>query len=80
MAHAPSLAEQIADVEAALTYLQQQERFRGQEQLVADTQAQLALLKSAQTRESAGAIQGMPQKAPIAARGRVLSLEPRSAA
>jgi hypothetical protein len=80
MAHAPSLAEQIADVEAALTYLQKQERFRGQEQLLADTQAQLALLKLAQARGSARAGQRMQQEAPSAARSHGLSLEPRPAA
>jgi hypothetical protein len=80
MAHAPSLAEQIAEVEAALIYLQKQERFRGQEQLLADVQTQLTLLKLAQARGSVGAVQEMPQKAPSAARSHVLSLEPGSTA
>ena len=80
MAHAPSLAEQIADVEAALTYLQKQERFRGQEQLLADVQAQLTLLKLAQARGSGGVVQGVPLEAPSAARSHGLSLEPRPAA
>jgi hypothetical protein len=79
MAHAPSLAEQVADVEAALTYLQKQERFRGQEQLLADVQAHLALLKWTQTREGVEAGRGRLMDASDAPVGQGLSLKPRPA-
>ncbi len=79
MAHAPSLADQVADVEAALTYLQKQERFRGQEQLLADVQAHLALLKWTQAREGVGADRGRLAEAPDAPMSQGLSLKPRPA-
>lgn len=47
MAVLPSLTEQIEAVEEALAYLKQAARFRGQEQLVADVEAQLRWLRAA---------------------------------
>lgn len=57
MAEHLSIKEQICCVEAALNYLSSRPKFRGQEELLADIQAQLAVLKRLQ-REPGAVLQG----------------------